>query len=176
MQNLLNICVRDIMHRKWKRNIHKRKINVEKVKKSKRSRVDFIELIKEFTRYLMVGGMAFLLDAATLHIFSKYVLKDLGDVGILLSAALGFIVGLVFNYILSVLFVFDTAKEKVKGSQVKFFSKFAIIGIGGLILTEIGIYVGISVLGNDMYILAKVIVAGVVLVWNYGARKIFIFN
>lgn len=134
------------------------------------------ELRKEFLRYLLVGGTAFIIDASILFITKRYIFDDLGKSGVLISTALGFIVGLIFNYILSILFVFEKSKEKVKGKQIKAFTIFAIIGVIGLLLTELGMYAGIELFGENAYIFIKIFVAGVVLIWNYTARKITIFR
>lgn len=134
------------------------------------------KLRKEFYRYLLVGGTAFIIDASILFLSPKYIFDDFGKSGVLISTALGFIAGLIFNYILSILFVFEKSKEKVKGKQAKTFVIFAIIGIIGLILTELGMYAGLMLFGESTYIFIKIFVAGVVLLWNYTARKIIIFR
>lgn len=53
-------------------------------------------LTKEFCRYLLVGGTAFVADFATLAL-----LTDLAGMHYLLSATVGFAVGTVVNYLLS---------------------------------------------------------------------------
>jgi putative flippase GtrA len=100
----------------------------------------------------------------------------MGKAGILISTALGFITGLIYNYILSLIFVFKKASDKVKGKQLKSFIIFSIIGIIGLGLTEVGMYLGIITFGSQYYLIVKLFVAAVVLFWNYIARKIFIFQ
>ena len=130
----------------------------------------------EFFRYVLVGGLAFLIDAGTLYLMQTYLLYPWGTTGILISTAIGFIVGLVFNYILSNLYVFKKIDNKVKKQPVRSFIIFAIIGIIGLILTEIGMYAGVKLCGQNYYMFVKVVVATVVLLWNYIARKVFIFK
>lgn len=49
------------------------------------------------------------------------------------------------------------------------------IGIMGLFLTEAGMYAGVE-LFNMNYLLTKIIVAVLVLLWNYIARKVLIFR
>ena len=132
---------------------------MEKVDK----KVAIPQVAGEFIRYLLVGGSAFILDTAVLYVFSKYVFRSLGRPGILFGAAIGFIAGLVYNYALSILFVFNKARERIKGREALSVAIFAIIGVGGLVLTELGMYIGLSILGDDMYIFVKVIVSGVVL-------------
>jgi putative flippase GtrA len=132
-------------------------------------------LAKEFGRYLIVGGTAFLVDYGTLYLTKTYVFGGLGDMGVYIATALGFIAGLIYNYILSLVFVFRSAKERDKGKTVGAFLLFAVIGVVGLLLTEGGMYLGYQLLHIN-YMIVKLFVAAVVLVWNYAARKLLIFK
>ena len=42
-------------------------------------------------------------------------------------------------------------------------------------MTELGMYVGTELLFMN-YMLVKIVVTGIVLIWNYLGRKIFIFK
>ena len=151
-------------------------------------------IIFEFLRYVVVGGIAFIVDFGSLYVFKEFVFKNL-DYGIYISTAIGFILGLIVNYILSLQFVFTQAKDQGKGRDTKSFAIFAIIGIIGLGLTELGMYLGCDLLksqldssltyisdyvGYDLvkygYLLVKCFVTAVVLLWNYAGRKIIIFR
>ena len=105
-----------------------------------------------------------------------YILYPWKETGVLISTAIGFIAGLIFNYIFSTIFVFKNIDDKVKKHQVRSFFIFTIIGIIGLLLTETGMYAGILLLGLNFFMFVKVITATIVLLWNYIARKIFIFK
>jgi len=130
----------------------------------------------EFLRYVLVGGSAFVIDIGTLFLVRTYVLYSWGAKGVLISTAIGFIAGLIFNYIFSNLFVFKRIDEKVKKHPIRSFTIFTIIGIIGLGLTELGMYGGIQIFGLDYYLLVKIFTAAIVLLWNYIARKVFIFK
>ena len=131
--------------------------------------------MKEFLRYLVVGGTAFLVDYATLYLLSHFVFRSMGDIGVYLATAIGFVAGLTYNYILSLIWVFQCAKERRQGRSVGGFALFALIGIIGLLLTEGGMYVGFQLL-QIHYMIVKLFVAAIVLLWNYGARKLLIFR
>ncbi len=137
---------------------------------------ELIKLIKEFMRYLVVGGTAFLVDLGILTLTKSFIFYSLGEAGTLIATACGFIAGLIYNYILSIFFVFEKSKEKVKGKQLKSFLVFAIIGVIGLGLTMLGMHIGITIFGDKYYAIIKIFVAGVVLIWNYVGRKILIFR
>ncbi len=149
-------------------------------------------LVKEFARYLVVGGASFLVDWGTLFLTFQYVFTGLegrqlaiptaagsiviGDWRLIAATAAGFILGLVFNYIFSLLWVFRSAQQQNKGKTVGAFIIFTVIGVIGLLLTEVGMELGTRWVGKDYYMLVKIFVAGVVLIWNYVARKILIFK
>ncbi len=148
----------------------------------------------EFLRYIVVGGIAFVVDFGSLYLSKEYLFHNL-SYGIYLSTAVGFILGLIVNYVLSLKFVFTQAKDQGKGRDTKSFAIFAVIGIIGLGLTELGMYIGCDLLKPQLdsslsyigslvnydlvkygYLLVKCIVTAVVLLWNYAGRKIIIFR
>jgi len=136
-------------------------------------------LIFEFMRYAVVGGIAFLFDAGTLALFREIVFKGSGSEAVMaISVAAGFVTGLIVNYFLSLAIVFKSAEQQKKGKTAKAFVIFAVIGLIGLGLTELGMYIGVKIVGSAglWYLLVKCFVAGVVLVWNYIGRKIFVFK
>ena len=131
-------------------------------------------LIFEFLRYVIVGGLAFVADFGALVAAQELVLGTF-TWGVYVSTVVGFVVGLAVNYTLSLLFVFTQAKDKSKGRTVGAFVVFGIIGLLGLGWTELGMWLGIEMLGWN-YMIVKVLVTGAVLVWNYLGRKILVFS
>lgn len=134
-----------------------------------------IDLTKEFIRYGIVGGISFLVDFSVLYLFREIVLANTGKWGVYFAAAIGFTAGLIVNYFLSLMFVFLSAKNYKKGKDIKSFMIFSIIGIIGLGLTELGIYVGTDLMHIN-YLIAKIIITAIILLWNYGGRKLLIFR
>ena len=132
------------------------------------------DICLEFVRYCIVGGIAFLADFGTLVVVQESLLKDF-QYGVYIATLIGFMVGLTVNYILSLLFVFTQKKDRSKGRTIGAFFVFGIIGLLGLLWTEIGMWVGIALLSWN-YRIVKVLVTGAVLLWNYLGRKVFIFN
>jgi putative flippase GtrA len=100
----------------------------------------------------------------------------LATFGILLATACGFIIGLVFNYVFSFIFVFKQIDEKAQKHKIRSFVIFTVIGVIGLWLTELFMYAGIKLFGQTVYLIIKIVTAIVVLLWNYIARKMFIFK
>ena len=130
--------------------------------------------ICEFLRYVIVGGVAFLADFGAL-VLSEELFFKVVSFGVYLATATGFCVGLIVNYALSLSFVFTQEKDRGKGRSVRAFLVFGIIGLLGLVWTEIGMWVGVAIFQLN-YMLVKVFVTGIVLFWNYLARKLLIFN
>jgi len=128
----------------------------------------------EFIRYAFVGGIATVADFTVLFLFREFLLKD-GMISLYISTALGFTAGLLVNYILSLMFVFVSAKGTNKGRKPIDIILFAVIGLIGLFLSELGMFVGVKLLGL-YYLIVKSIVTLVVLIWNYLARKFLIFD
>ncbi len=123
----------------------------------------FIQLF----RYCFVGGFAFLVDYGLLVLFTEVF-----GLHYLVSATISFIAGLIVNYFLSICWVFRKSKLKKKWAE---FIVFSIIGIVGLILNNLFLYVLTDPL-HVHYMISKLITTALVMVWNFGARKIILFN
>lgn len=134
-----------------------------------------LRFFQEFSRYIIVGGSAFIVDVFLFFLCNNYVFYSFNKIGVYISIAFGFIGGLIYNYILSLLFVFESARNEDKGKTIGAFIVFFLVGVAGLALTESGMYIGIEIL-NINYLISKVLVSACVLMWNYGVRKILIFR
>jgi putative flippase GtrA len=121
----------------------------------------------QFLRYVAVGGAAFVVDFTML-----ILLTELAGVHYLLSAGLAFCAGLLVNYALSIAWVFSSRMLRDRRAE---FVIFALVGIAGLGLTELILLTGTEGLGLD-YRLSKIVAVGVVLIWNFGARKFLLFR
>lgn len=139
-----------------------------------------IDLLKEFLRYAFVGGIAFVVDFAVFALFRELVFRNDHGVALVVSTAAGFLVGLAVNYVLSLLFVFRSEKQQKQGKTKKAFLVFAAVGVVGLLLTELLQWLGESIVGDRLGQLGKyavkLCVTGIVLIWNYAGRKIFVFK
>ena len=118
----------------------------------------------QFFRYIFVGGMSFVIDFITL-----FILKEFLQLNLYIAVAIAFIFGLLTNYTLSKLLVFT------KENSIGEFITFSTIGIIGLIFTELLMHLFVSIL-NVQYLISKAIVAGIVFIWNFTAKKIILYR
>ncbi len=123
------------------------------------------KLFKQILKFLIVGGLAFVVDYVIL-IFSKEILK----LPILVSSGLAFSLSVIFNYILSIKWVFDVNENN---SKKKNFVIFIVLSIIGLVITEIIMEVGCNYF-KIYYLLVKIIATAIVMIFNFITRKVFL--
>ena len=121
----------------------------------------FIQIFK----FGFVGGLAFLIDYGVL-IFCKEILH----LDVLISAALGFCVSVIFNYIASVKWVYDVNENNSKSKNFVLFIVFSVIG---LLLTELIMHFGVNVIDFN-YMIVKIIATAIVMIFNFVTRKMFL--
>lgn len=121
----------------------------------------------QFIRYGFVAAISLAVDFSGLVLLKEYT-----GIHYLLSATISFVAGLLTNYFLSSLWVFESSKLSSKKRE---FILFALIGVIGLILTDILLWLFTDVFGL-FYVLSKAIATILVYFWNFGARKRMLFN
>lgn len=118
----------------------------------------------QFVRYALVGGFAALIDSACLFLLYARL-----GVNHLIAAATGFLVGLLINYAISIAWVFETT-----GRFKQEFTLFSVIGVGGLLWTELILWLSVD-RAHIPVMPAKALALFLVLLWNFGMRKKFVF-
>ena len=127
----------------------------------------FRSLAGEGARYLAAGTAALALD------FTLYTsLIRLADVHYLVAAPVGFMAGLTLIYFLSVRWVFG--QRRLASARLEFMI-FAGLGLAGLALNQLVVYLGVEWLGLA-YELAKLLSAAVVFAFNFISRKLLLFT
>lgn len=111
--------------------------------------------------------MGFIIDFGTLS-FCYSVLKW----HYLIAATLGFSAGLIFVYVSSNQWVFDA--RQMRDRRLLEFSIFLIIGLIGLLLTNLLMWAFVEEIGLHALV-AKLVTTAIVLLWNFGARKIILY-
>jgi len=124
-------------------------------------------VIREGLRYVAAAAVALAVD------FGTYVaLIRLASVHYLVAAPIGFTLGLVTIYVLSVRWVFTVRRFADARAE---FAIFALIGVAGLGLNQAVIYAGVELLSFSPE-LAKILSAGTVFCFNFGLRKLLLFT
>ena len=121
----------------------------------------------QFVRYTFVGGLAFIVDFGLLYVLTEYL-----NLYYVVSATLSFIAGLLVNYFISITWVFAKAGAS---KHIVEFIYFASIGIIGLLLNGLILWF-ITESFDIYYMYSKLIAAVIVYLWNFLARKYFLFS
>ncbi len=131
----------------------------------------------QFFRYLFVGGIAtvvdWLLSFGAERLFATVTSLD-PQVVYILATTVGFSGGLVTNFLLSRAFVFATQQARAKTKGGEFLGHFT-VGALGLGMSYLIVWAGTSFI-LDNYMLFRIIATVVVFVWNYLARKFFVYK
>lgn len=123
------------------------------------------KLMSQIIKFGIVGFICFGID------YSIMVgLTELAGINYLISSGISFSVSVIVNYILSITIVFNAKKD---ANKVKEFVVFVILSLIGLLLNQVIMWVSVDVIGI-FYMLAKIIATGIVMVYNFISRKLFI--
>ena len=139
----------------------------------------------EIIRFLIVGGLATLLDmfvmGLILYAFDPALYPKFYNVWIggsdpttaatVVGTCCGFIAGLIINYVLSIIFVFN---NKGKSKTIMGFAVFAGLSAIGLAIHTGGMYVGYTLLGINEWIV-KIVLTVIVLIYNYISKRLILF-
>lgn len=142
--------------------------------------------ICEFVRFIIIGGCATIIDmfvmGVVLYIFNPSLYPNFFNVfygggrptttASIVGTGCGFIFGLIFNYIFSVLFVFN---EKGDSKSVKGVVVFFVLSAVGLGLHYLGMYLGFDLLKMNEWVV-KIIMTVIVLFYNYISKKLLLFR
>ena len=133
---------------------------------ARRNAVDMQPLVLEFMRYALCSLLALGADMGLLLLLTHAGLHYL------VAAAIGFMAGLFVAYALSVRFAFS--QRRVADARAEFIL-FASVGLLGLALTQILLHAFVD--GTGMAVApAKIVTAGFVFMFNFGARKVLLFT
>ena len=122
-------------------------------------------LLTQIIKFIIVGGTATIID-----FFIFFIMHEICSFNIIISNITSFTISLIYNYIISIIWVFDTDKEANQNKQFIIFLTFSLIGL--LINTGI-VYFCTNVL-NLYSMIGKVFATGIVMVFNFITRKIFL--
>ena len=123
-------------------------------------------VVQEAIRYAAVSACALIIDITVLFILVHYL-----SWWYVTAASTSFLVGLLVGYVLSVTLVFKY--RRLQDPRIEFAS-FAGIGVVGVAINAAVMTLGVTILGVH-YLIAKCGAAGFTFVWNFVARREFLF-
>src|SRR5882672_6828269 len=123
-------------------------------------------VVQEAVRYGAVSACAFIIDIAVLFVLVHYLSWWYVE-----AAIASFLVGLLFGYVMSLTLVFKY--RRLQDPRIEF-AGFAGIGMIGVAINAAAMAFGVSILGVH-YLIAKCGAAGCTFVWNFLARRQFLF-
>ena len=130
--------------------------------------------LREALRFLITGGVCFLVELACL-----VLLRDKMGLDTLIAVPIAFLLSVILHYILCVVWVFRGAKDR--GNAAK--AAFLITSVMGLLLNEGLMYLFRVLFGEDreiftafgftvtMYMVNKALSTLIVMVWNYFTKR-----
>lgn len=143
----------------------------------------------EIFKFLIVGGFATIIDMLVMafvlyitnpklydHNFLNTVISNAKPANIttIVATGTGFLCGLLFNYIFSIIFVFNNTNTTFAKSK-KGFVAFSSLSFVGFLIHTIGMGIGYGILKINEWII-KIFLTLLVLVFNYTTRKKIIFK
>jgi putative flippase GtrA len=123
-------------------------------------------IVREAISYAAVSACALIIDITVLFILVHYL-----SWWYVAAATSSFLVGLLVGYALSVTLVFKYRRLKDQRVEI---ASFAGIGVVGVAINVAVISFGVKIMGLH-YLIAKCGAAGFTFVWNFIARRQFLF-
>jgi putative flippase GtrA len=121
-------------------------------------------------RYSLIGVLGTAIDFIGL-----YVLVQFFYFPVLLASAISFLVAVINNFVLNKNWTFQYKSQNKLQSNRKLFIKFLLVSVVGLLINLAGMFVLTFVL-NLWYIFSKVLITGLVFIWNFLANKLWTFR
>ena len=133
----------------------------------------------EIVRFAVTGGVCFLGELAIL-----ILLKGRFGVDTLIATPVAFLISVILNYLLCVVWVFRGAKNRGAGAK----AGFLITSLIGLGLNEVLMLLFRLTLGEDaviltvgsrtfnMYVLNKCLATLIVMIWNYFSKRAVLYR
>ena len=121
--------------------------------------------MKEFVKYVFVGGICTLLDFLVL-----YLLTTIGGIHYLISSSVSFTLGVVLNYVLCSYWIFSYHRVKHHPTEFMYYVLISLVGLG---LNVLLMWVFTDHFGL-WFMFSKLLAAGITLFYNFFARKLLL--
>ena len=127
----------------------------------------------------LTGGVCFLVELGVL-----ILLKGKLEIDTLIATPIAFLVSVILNYLLCVVWVFRGAKNRGTGAKAGFLIT-SLIGLGlnellmllfRLILGEDAVILTVAGKTVNMYVLNKCLATLIVMIWNYFSKRAVLYR
>ena len=135
--------------------------------------------VREILRFVITGGVCFLVEFAAL-----VILRDKLGLDTLIAVPIAFLISVILNYLLCIKWVFTGDKDQGNAAKMG----FLITSVMGLFLNEGLMYLFRVLFGEDqavltvfgftltMYMVSKALSTLIVMIWNYFAKRAVLKN
>ncbi len=123
-------------------------------------------LEKKFLIYLLIGGSAALVEWGLFYFFNSSV-----EMNYLLAVVASFVLATLYHYVLTTMYVFDSGAKYKKTTEI---SLVFVVSVIGLLFNLLIMYLLVGFASCNA-MLSKVVASALVTMWNYLARKKWIF-
>ena len=133
----------------------------------------------EVIRFALTGGVCFLVELAVL-----ILLKGKLGIDTLIATPVAFLISVILNYLLCVVWVFRGAKNRGAGAKAGFLITSVIgLGLNELLMLLFRLILGedaviLTVIGKtvNMYVLNKCLATLIVMIWNYFSKRAVLYR
>ena len=133
----------------------------------------------EIIRFALTGGVCFVVELAVL-----ILLKGRFGVDTLIATPIAFLISVILNYLLCVIWVFRGAKNRGAGAKAGFLIT-SVIGLGlneammllfRMLLGEDAVILTLGTRVVNMYVLNKCLATLIVMIWNYFSKRAVLYR
>lgn len=133
----------------------------------------------EVIRFALTGGICFVVELAVL-----ILLKGRLGIDTLIATPIAFLISVILNYLLCVIWVFRGAKNRGAGAKAGFLIT-SLIGLGlnellmllfRLTLGEDAVILTLGTKEINMYVLNKCLATLIVMIWNYFSKRAVLYR
>lgn len=144
------------------------------------SRAWFIRIMKQFSKFIIVGGVNTGIDVVILRVLVG-ITGITSGVGIILLNAVSFSVAVVNSYFMNKFWTFE---DKTRTDKEPFkFSQFFAVSLIGISINSGVVYIittftqpALNFSAANWVIVAKILATGFSLAWNFVGYKLFVFK
>lgn len=123
------------------------------------------ELLNQIMKFGIVGLLATMIDYGVMIFLTEFC-----NIYYLFSSFLSFVISVLFNYFCSMKYVFKGKEGMSKRREFVIFIVLSIIGLG---INQIGMWFMVDFM-SVYYMISKLFVTGIVMIWNFVSRKILL--